>query len=402
MNPTVSVVIPAYNQSAYLRESVESALRQTRSDIEILIIDDGSIDETPAVAADFGDAVRYFRRENGGLSAARNTGIGLAGGELLGFLDADDRWLPTFLERLVPLLLGDSGVDVAFSAWRCIDDAGAVLPEWGCYAGRGDLLDDLALANRFPPVATLARRDRVVAAGGFDEALRATEDWDLWLRLAGGGSHFDGVDEVLAEYRRHGDNMTLDVARMERNQLAVLDKLAGSPAALRVAGRLPQARARVCLASALSHHLQDDPEAAYRSFADGIQAWPALAWQADTWYRWVCADQPPGYRDTAEHKDLAVATSRVNGLLDRLFEDVDLAPVLAEHAQAARRAALLSLADHRYRAGDRRGSLGQLAGLVRHDPAALGDAALVELGAKAVVGPAAVRRLKRPATEVSR
>jgi glycosyltransferase involved in cell wall biosynthesis len=126
MIPLVSVVIPCFNYGRFLPEAVDSVLSQGVTDLEVIIVDDGSTDETPEVVARLTDPrIRAYRFQNGGNSAARNHGIELARGEFLAFLDADDRWLPGKLERQLALLEAEPGVGMVFTDFRRFDDHGS-------------------------------------------------------------------------------------------------------------------------------------------------------------------------------------------------------------------------------------------------------------------------------------
>ena len=132
---TVSVIIPAFNQAAYLLEAVASAQAQTLPPAQIIVIDDGSTDATPKILADLcaDDTDRHqlcmVRQENQGLARARNRGLQMAQGELIAFLDADDRWQPEYLAAMTALLAQHPTAVAAYAAWQYMDAAGALLPQ---------------------------------------------------------------------------------------------------------------------------------------------------------------------------------------------------------------------------------------------------------------------------------
>jgi glycosyltransferase involved in cell wall biosynthesis len=368
---TVSVIIPSYNHAHFVDAAVCSALAQTYPNVEIIVVDDGSVDNTAEVVAGFGTAVTYIWQPNQGLSAARNTGIRASQGEHIALLDADDLWLPAFLAEAVAAIEKSPQVGLVYTWWSHIDEHGKPMPEPGHFNQRGNLLMALALKNYFPPVSVLFRKQGAEAAGYFDEKLFALEDWDLWLRLSADGWEIDYVPQVLAQYRRHSNNMTLDVPRMERNQLLVLDKLSRSAIAPKVAHLLPQARATVYLNSALSYHSQAKLTESYQSFVTAVQTWPDLLLQEETWYRWICADQPPGYQDTSYFKNLPEAEVRNERLLARLMADSAVAPLLRGQQKEIERIAHLMLARHFYTENDMRGARRQLLTLSRRHPTTL-------------------------------
>ncbi len=227
--PTVSVIIPAYNQGHYLGKAIQSVLNQTFADFEIIVVDDGSTDDTRQVAAGFLDPrVRYVYQDNAGLSAARNTGIRHAKGAFLSFLDSDDLFLP---EKLALLL-------AKFDAE----------PELGFVAGQAILIDEndhrigeifdkrlpkdstqLLLGNPLHVGSVMVRREWQTRVGFFDETLRSYEDWDMWLRLAKAGCRMGWVDRPVSLYRFHTNQMTRNGQQMTTATFAVLKKLFNQP-----------------------------------------------------------------------------------------------------------------------------------------------------------------------------
>jgi glycosyltransferase involved in cell wall biosynthesis len=200
--PGVSVVIPAYNYARYLPRALDSVLRQTFQDIEILIIDDGSTDNTPDVVRDFlaDPRVRYHRIRNNGPSRARNVGIGLARAELVAFLDADDAWMPTKLEKQLALFRRRPSPGVVYTRRRLVDAEGFELESVEPTPHRGQVLQALLGGNFLCLTSCMVSRRVFETVGTFDEALSQAEDYDLWLRAA---QHFrfDFVDEPLVSYR---------------------------------------------------------------------------------------------------------------------------------------------------------------------------------------------------------
>jgi glycosyltransferase involved in cell wall biosynthesis len=224
MTATVSVVIPAYNAAAFLAEAVRSALAQTLPPLEILVVDDGSTDETAAIARAFGGRVRCLSQENQGLSGARNRGIREARGDLIALLDADDSWLSEKLAAQVEALAGCPKAVACFSRTEYVGQDGAILR-------RSDvpplhrLVEDLLLSCCVigPPSAALIRRSALDAVGLFDPRFSQCADWDMWLRLAEAGPvvYADGVH---VRYRVHGANMSKNVPLLERDTFGVLAK----------------------------------------------------------------------------------------------------------------------------------------------------------------------------------
>src|SRR5271169_5995224 len=177
----IAVIIPAYNSAHYLRRCIDSILLQTHPAAEIIVVDDGSRDNTREIVMSYQDSVRYFWRPNGGLSAARNTGVQQTVSTWIAFLDADDRWEPRKLELQVRAL------DQNPRAVLCYTNKLLVSPD-GLQRVSGvtpphQLWPKLRYANPITPSTVMIRRDALDEVGGFDEELRACEDWDLWVRL---------------------------------------------------------------------------------------------------------------------------------------------------------------------------------------------------------------------------
>jgi len=217
----VSVVIPCYNQARFLGEAIESVLAQSYPHVEIVVVDDGSSDNTAQVAARYA-GVRYLRQNNQGLSAARNSGVRHSSGSYLVFLDADDRLLPTALEAGLTCLKTHPMCAFVAGHYREISFDGSLLHEPEPHGVRGDYYATLLQRNFIAMHATLMyQRIPFEAAGGFDTDLKACEDYDLYLRIARKFPIYC-YDQLVAEYRRHGTNMTGNAALMFTSILAVL------------------------------------------------------------------------------------------------------------------------------------------------------------------------------------
>ncbi|MEM7702378.1 MAG: glycosyltransferase family A protein [Pseudomonadota bacterium] len=220
-NPTFSVVIPAYNAAATLRDTVESVLAQTFSDFEIFIVDDGSSDTTVREALRLSSEdrrVRVVSQPNGGVSAARNFGAQLTKGRFLAFLDADDQWAADKLERHDALHKADATVNASFAGVEfCADVQGAL--EAGPTAStvpNADLdISDVVVEN---PVCTASNfvisREFYEELGGFDETLRYAEDQEILALLIAEGGTLRGIDAPLVRYRLSEDGLSCDFQAM--------------------------------------------------------------------------------------------------------------------------------------------------------------------------------------------
>jgi glycosyltransferase involved in cell wall biosynthesis len=215
--PAVTVVIPTYNRARVLGRALDSVRAQTFQDLEIVVVDDGSADDTAAVVAGYRDArIRRLSLERrSGAARARNVGIGVARGEWVAFLDSDDEWLPPKLEaQLARAANADRRVDAVYCL-RSIHDhlTGRARPQRSPLH-EGDVFDALLRGGWTPPTSlVMVRRAALEAVGGFDEALPSFQDYDLWLRLAQRGSWFAAVDAVLVVKHHHeGPQITRDYA----------------------------------------------------------------------------------------------------------------------------------------------------------------------------------------------
>lgn len=226
-------MITCHNHGRFLRDAVDSVSRQTFRDFEVIVVDDGSTDDTPAVAAALPE-IRYIRQAQAGLSAARNTGWRASRGRYLVFLDADDRLLPEALR--VGTTCSESNPDAALVSghYVVIDAAGVQVSHRYRPCVATDHYQSLLRSNYIGMHATvLYRRETLERHGGFDQSLPAGEDYDLYLRVAR-QQPIVCHPEVVAEYRWHGANMSLDSGLMLSATLRVLARqhrhVRGNPA----------------------------------------------------------------------------------------------------------------------------------------------------------------------------
>lgn len=237
-NDLVSVVVPVFNCRDYLARCLDSALAQTHRPIEVIAVDDGSTDGSSDILFSYGSRIRVVTQENSGPSAARNNGIAKATGDYVAFLDGDDIWDARKTEvQLAAMKLHPEALAV-YCDHRSIDAGDLIMGVTGALdhpRSSGKILEDLIRGQRIKsPSLVMARRDALNAVGGFDPALRYSEDYDLWLRLATRGPILYQLD-TLASYRVHGGNVSLtpgsDLKALEGNLLA-LEKLVSQGQAL--------------------------------------------------------------------------------------------------------------------------------------------------------------------------
>jgi len=220
--PKVSVVIPAYNISAYIAETLDSVLAQTYKNYEIILINDGSKDtkELEAALKPYFDYIVYAQQENSGASQARNTAISLSRGELIAFLDGDDIWLPRFLESQVDFL-EKNNLEMAYCDAKIFGEP--------LFEGR-TFMQDSPSGGEVTPISlintdcnvitsgTILKKDLLEKSGLFDVSIRRAQDFDLWFRLAKDGAKIGYSREVLIKYRVRSDNLSgTNIDRAERN-----------------------------------------------------------------------------------------------------------------------------------------------------------------------------------------
>jgi glycosyltransferase involved in cell wall biosynthesis len=231
--PAVSVVMPVYNGERWLSHALESALAQTFTDFELVVVDDGSTDGSVSIVQSFAERdprVRLVRTAHAGLAPARTVSLAEAGGQLVAFLDADDEWVPERLERQLPLV---DDRTVVFSDFWYLDDGDTEM---------GPRLSEAASlpAVRYPAVglfpylltygcfiqisSVLAPRELLVEAGAF-RGFPGCEDYEMWLRLAVRGARFDYVDEPLMVYRKHSGSLSADLLWVLERNLLMADNL---------------------------------------------------------------------------------------------------------------------------------------------------------------------------------
>jgi glycosyltransferase involved in cell wall biosynthesis len=219
--PLVSVVIPCYNQAHFLGEAIESVFSQSYRNFEVIVVDDGSTDNTSEVASRY-EEVRLVRQENRGLSGARNRGLAEAEGEYLVFLDSDDRLLPEALESGLrcfearpecALIAGHANIIRADGSFRMVLKHES--PDNHPYVGL------LEICHISPPASAMYRASVFETIGGFASGVDASADYEMYLRVA---RHFPlcRYDEVVAEYRFHGENMIRNYGLMLRSDIKVL------------------------------------------------------------------------------------------------------------------------------------------------------------------------------------
>lgn len=222
--PLVSVVIPVFNGEKTIEETIRSVLAQSLTDFEVLVIDDGSQDQTAAIVTSIKDSrIQLHHYPNKGLSASRNRGIHRAVGKYISFLDADDLWTPEKLEAQLQAMGDHPNATVAYSWTDYIDGNSRIFQAGSRVTANGQVLERLLLRNFVESGSNiLVLRSVFEQVGDFDETLKAAEDWDMLLRLA--VDHpFVCVPAPHVQYRRT-NSMSSNVIRQERECLKVIDR----------------------------------------------------------------------------------------------------------------------------------------------------------------------------------
>lgn len=222
-SPLVSVVVATYNMARYLPQAVASILEQSYPNVEVIVVDDGSTDETPEVTARLAtDArVRVHRQSNGGQASAKNKGIELSRGEYIGFLDADDVWLPQKLALQLPLFRDRPRVGVVYSEYECMDGEGKPLPKGATNMHRGSISGALLIENFVSFPTALVRRACLERCGVFDLTYGMGIDYDLWLRISA-NYEFDFVTEPTIRYRIWGGQMSKNYRKRYESAIKIM------------------------------------------------------------------------------------------------------------------------------------------------------------------------------------
>jgi len=268
----IAVVIPAYNAARFLPRCLESVYAQTLKPEEVIVVDDGSTDNTAALATELG--AKVIGRPNGGLSAARNTGIQGASCEWIALLDADDLWATEKLERQAACIRPDTVL--VYTGIRVFDDHGvrAETPAVNPVLAR----KMLRYCNPITPSTTLVRREALLRDGGFREDIRACEDWEMWVRLQRLGQ-FESVSDPLTDYYFYPNSLSANPTKM----LEAFDRIVDTTLVADLRGfdrwawrrRIRAVQLFSAGLIARDNRLQDEIRYLYQS----LRTWPSPFWQ---------------------------------------------------------------------------------------------------------------------------
>lgn len=322
--PLVSVVIPTYNQARFLAAAIQSVLAQTYRNYEIIVVDDGSTDDTTFIVTHYGTSVQYVHQDNQGLAGARNTGICLAKGQFVALLDSDDLWLPPFLEVMMSCIAQNPNATVYYSGWRYINSEGQVLPQspHSLVIPQLDMYETLLRANFIIPSTVVMNRSRIVEMGLFDRSFRRLQDWEFWLRLLRSGHDFVGTDACLVHYRLHDSALSVDLSGGHRAARAIAEKHFGKDDGLPETWSLEKRRA---YGGVYRYHLltyiqrQDNWQEAAKSLQRALHIDPSLAMDLALFYDLALGSQPMGLRGTFEQLELEKNAEQIDKMLWNIF-----------------------------------------------------------------------------------
>jgi len=220
-DPLVSVIVPCFNAQRFIVETLDSIFHQTYTNIEVIVIDDGSIDATIELISRYKCTskakLHLYMQGHCGPSAARNKGIWSAEGDFIAFLDADDYWMPRKLEMQLPLMTQSKDCVFSHSPEQVVDEKGQQVGlSQRKLAVPDSYLESLLVVNCVSTSTVVARTTAVKSVGGFDSSFRTCEDWDLWIRLAQLGS-IAYLDEPMTAYRLHSANTHADIDQMRKD-----------------------------------------------------------------------------------------------------------------------------------------------------------------------------------------
>lgn len=213
-NPLVSAIIPCYNAAKFLPEAIESVISQTYDNIEIIVVNDGSTDDTDLVVSPYLDKIQYVKQANAGPAAARNNGISHANGEYIAFLDADDLWCADKIQKQVEIIGASTDIALVYSKFENFcNDTGEKLSVMPDSTPSGLLFDLILQKNIIALPSVLLRKSKLIEVGGFDESLVTAEDTNLWLKIAY-KYPIQAIPEVLFYRRMHRGNISsrVDIA----------------------------------------------------------------------------------------------------------------------------------------------------------------------------------------------
>lgn len=270
-SPLISVVVPTYNHSRYIKRALKSIWDQAYQNYEIIVVDDGSTDNTKEILKDCLDKIKYVDKTNGGLSSARNVGLTHVTGDFIQFLDADDSITVNKFDCQLKLFARNPEMKILASRIKFLDAQGRFLSNQPAYRQKTFAVTELIMGNPFAVHALLFRRECFLAPERFDEQLRSSEDWDMWLRLST-RYQFHAHNDLLANYFRGSDTMRQNASRMCHHHFKVLKK---SFHALNLdKTKRHETYARGWLKCAAGFYSNNEPRRGRRCFRNALKIYP--------------------------------------------------------------------------------------------------------------------------------
>lgn len=395
MPPIVSVITPCYGHAQYLPETIGSVIAQTFTDWELIAIDDASPDNTGEIVLQYTDPrIRYYRQANAGMAGARNTGLQMAQGEFVVFLDDDDLLEPEFMQTGLEILRADPSLAGVYAMNYYVDSQSQIMPMvGGQVVPRAQFRQRLLEGGFFPPVAALTQLAIVREVGFFDATLEGEADRDLWLRISE-KYQMQAIPRPLVRYRMHPGGRSNDMYHMFGDCLKVLDKHFGPPTgpALSWSRDKQLAYGFAYRYAAFGFMQQRKFDEAWQYMDQAIATWPALLERLDTFYELICGDQTKGYRGKADLLDVAATATTMYAWLDRIFTH-PIETVRARRPAAYGHAHLATAMLHD-QAGNWPAARRELNQAIRQNPRLLGSAGVMRRWLKLHLGQRAVAVLR--------
>ncbi len=332
--PLISIVIPVFNRTELLRETINSVVAQTYENWELIIVDDGSTEDVErAVTHNIGHNLKLLRQANQGNAAARNKGLRHARGQYLICLDSDDIWQEEMLARCLFLLEDNEQVDVVYTLVQMIDYAGnkLPLPIWP-ETERGNFLESLVLGHPILPSSALFRRRCLTKWGGFKPGM---DDWELWLRWSLNGCLFDCIEQPLLHYRLHDENFALQFHERRSSHFAMLDSIyrrEGLPE--RIVNLRDQAYAIQHYRFAILAWQLGSESEGKTEFALAVRLFPGFLSDVDSITQLACAHQGRAAAGTQQYLNFDEAERTVVCSLEEAYDDGAVEPSVYEEAMA--------------------------------------------------------------------
>ncbi len=269
--PLISVIIPCYNTERYVGLAIQSVLDQTFRDFEIIVVDDGSTDNSASIIKSFKDErVRYVYQKNGGLSNARNTGIKKAKGRFIALLDADDVFLRNNLQVCYDYIKGKDDIGLVTGSFQRIDSNGKVLTSFRKMKTTVINPEEQIVNNKLIPTGNLIRKDVIEKIGGFNEKLRASEEWEFHTRLCFSGKKCVIIPPLTYQYRETAGSITSNVENLTKKRFEALEEIFSLPEALKFQHLKSEAKSWILLKAGINYFFHGNKELAAKNIKSAL------------------------------------------------------------------------------------------------------------------------------------